>query len=315
VSNPSWTSAAEDVPGLLPSAFPAPARPLLGGSFLLVAAALWGVGFYAQRLSLAVLPPLTATALRFALALPVIVVSLFWSRRRGALPWAPGLVLGGLMYVVFALQAVALLHTPVTRVALLTGLYAVFTPLLQPLFGLRRPAPMQVVAAGCACLATALLCGAFGDAEALSAEANLGDALTLAVAVLSALCVLVIARVAPGHDPVALNGVQILVTALLALFVAPLFEPLTPLTSLPMATWWSLLYLALFSTIVAFLLQLLGQRQLSPTPATTIMLLESPIAVVAAVLLLGEVMAGLQWLGAGLAVFAVALALFGERRA
>lgn len=59
-----------------------------------------------------------------------------------------------------------------------------------------------------------------------------------------------------------------------------------------------LAYLALFSTIVAFLLQLVGQRHLSPTSATTILLLETPIAVITAMLRPGEPMAGMQWLGA-----------------
>ena len=291
-------------------------RPLLGTGFLLAAAVFWGFGFYAQRISISVLPPLTATAVRFSLTLPVVVVALLWCRRRGRrLPWRSGVVLGSLLYLGFAVQTVALLYTPVTRVALLTGLYAVFTPLLQPLFGLGRPTRLQLLAAGCATLGTALLCGVIGDSAALVEPPNIGDALTLCMAVVSAVCVLLVGRLAPGEDPVALNSVQIFVMTVLSVLIAPLLETMPSLSLLPSSTWTALIYLAIFSTLAAFFLQLLGQQHLSPTPATTIMLLETPIGVVAAVLLLNEQMAGIQWLGAGFAVVAVVLAVLGERRA
>jgi drug/metabolite transporter (DMT)-like permease len=44
------------------------------------------------------------------------------------------------------------------------------------------------------------------------------------------------------------------------------------------------------------------------------MLLEVPVGVFGAVLLLGESMGGLQWLGAAVAVVAVVVAVIGERR-
>ena len=48
--------------------------------------------------------------------------------------------------------------------------------------------------------------------------------------------------------------------------------------------------------------------------ASIIMLLEVPVGVFGAVLLLGESMGGLQWLGAAVAVVAVVVAVIGERR-
>jgi drug/metabolite transporter (DMT)-like permease len=44
------------------------------------------------------------------------------------------------------------------------------------------------------------------------------------------------------------------------------------------------------------------------------MLLETPIGVIAAVVILKEHMAGFQWIGAGLAVVAVVIAVFAERK-
>jgi len=288
-------------------------RPIYGGILLFGAAFLWGIGFYAQRVSIDALPPLTATALRMVLALPVVLLALPWCARRGPLPWGTGFVLGSLLYAVFALQAVAMLYTPVSRVALIAGLYVVITPLLQPLFDQGRPKPVQILAAFIAFVAPALLCGVLGDPRALATAPNVGDALMLAMALVSAICVLLIGRFAAAHDPVALNAVQIFVMTMWSILSVAVFETVPPLSGLPPAAWWSLAYLALFSTIVAFLLQLLGQRELAPSPATIIML-EAPVGVFAAVALLGETMARVQWIGASLALLAVALAIVGERR-
>lgn len=288
-------------------------RPVFGAGLLLGAAFLWGFGFYAQRVSINMLPPLTATALRLLLTLPIVIIALLWRAKRAPLPWMAGLTLGSLLYAVFALQAVAMLYTPVSRVALIAGLYVVMTPLLQPLFALGNPTPLQILAACVACIATVLLCGVLGDPTALWTPANVGDALMIAMALVSAICVLLIARFAAHHDPVGLGAVQILVMTLWSFVIAPIFETAPPLSSLPSDTWWSLLYLALCSTLAAFLLQLLGQRELSPSSSTIILMLETPIGVIAAVALLGESMAGLQWLGAALALLAVACAIAGER--
>ena len=293
---------------------PAP-NTLLGSAFLLGAAVCWGFGFYAQRVSIEHVTPLWATALRFVIAAPIALAALAWRRRLGKrVPWKAGAVLGVLLYVAFALQTVAMLHTPVSRVALITGLYAVFVPLFQPLFGLKRPSLAQLVGVVVAVMALVLLCGVVGDQQALAVRPNIGDAYTLVMAVVSAVLVLLIGRLAPTEDAVSLNVVQILSMCACSIFFAPLIEGPPP-SSLDATTLWSLLYLAVFSTFAAFLFQMLGQQHVSPATASVLMLLETPIGVIAAVLILDEHMAGAQWVGAALAVVAVAIAVVAERRA
>ena len=137
-----------------------------------------------------------------------------------------------------------------------------------------------------------------------------------------------VGRVAPHEDPVLLNAIYILVMALLSVVMAPVFEADT-LRTLHELVWTSetvlsLLYLAPFSNLAAFGLQLLGQHHLPPTPATIVTRLETPIGVLAAVVLLNELMGGWQWVGSGLevgwkwvgpglALVAVVLTVAGER--
>ncbi|MDP2341043.1 MAG: DMT family transporter [Deltaproteobacteria bacterium] len=293
---------------------PTTRQTLVGSSFLLGAAFFWGFGFYAQRVSVEDITPLWAVALRFALAVPLALAGLAWRRSAGVrIPWRTGAVLGVLLYVIFAFQTVALIHTPVTRVALITGLYAVFVPLLQPAFKLPRPGPLQLLAVFVALVGLVLLCGVVGDDRALSVPPNIGDLYTLFMAVISAVMVLLIGRAAQRDDPVALNVVQILVMAAVAVVVAPLIEGAPP-TTLSERAITSLVYLAVASTFLAFLFQMLGQRHVSPSTASVLMLLETPIGVLAAVAILHERMAGFQWVGAGLALVAVVVAVVAERR-
>lgn len=286
--------------------------PLRGSAFLLGAALCWGLGFYAQRLSLTTLPPLWATSARFVLAVPLALVVLSRRRRAGRpIPWRAGVVCGVVVAFAFALQTIAMLHTPVSRVALITGLYGVLTPLLQPLFGLKRPTALQLLAVAIATAGTTLLCGVLSDARAQTTPPNVGDALTLVMAIVSAFYVLFLARIATDVDPLALNAVQVLAMSACSIVVAPIFEG-WPARLPDAVTWASVTYLAIASTFVAFLLQMLGQRHVSPSTAAVLMLLETPIGVGAAVLLLGERMTPPQWAGGALAIVAVLLAIAAE---
>lgn len=288
---------------------------MMGSSFLLSAAVLWGVGFYAQRVSVEETTPLWAVALRFGLAVPLALGAWAWRRAQGIrIPWRAGAVLGVLLYLVFALQTVALVHTSVSRVALITALYSVFVPVLQPLFGLPRPRLLQLVAVGIGLLSLVLLCGVIGDQASLATPPNVGDFYTLIMAVIAAVLVLLIAHFAPREDTIALNAVQIMTMATCAFVIAPLLEGPPP-THIGTPTFFSLVYLAVASTFLAFWFQMLGQRHVSPSTASILMMVETPIGVVAAVVILHEAMADFQWAGAFLALVAVAVAVAAEKPA
>ncbi len=71
--------------------------------------------------------------------------------------------------------------------------------------------------------------------------------------------------------------------------------------------WWLFMYVAVFSTVVPFLLYFFGMRFLSPTNVGVTACLEPVIAAVVAYLTLGEVMGWLQSIGGLLVVAAVIL--------
>lgn len=277
---------------------------------LVTASLIWGIAFLPQSFTVRSFDGLWACALRFALALPFALV-LARGRLRTGLPLPLALSFGVLLYGAFLAQTEALRHTDVARVSLITGLYAVFTPLLAPLFGMRRPAPLQVLGALVA------FGGLWGLTRTGSTDAlpwNRGDLLTLLHAGIAALHILLVGKYAPRVDPHALNALQIACVAALALPTAWLFGATPAYDQLRGLTLVSFLYLAIFSSVVAFALQLSGQRVASPSLCAVLFLLESPIGAALAALVLEEAMRPAQWLGAAVLLAGIALSLFAELR-
>lgn len=244
------------------------------------------------------------------LAAPLALI-LARGRLRSGLSWQISLVLGVLLYAAFWAQTEALRHTAVARVSLISGLYAVFTPLLAPFLGLPRPAKRQI---GGALLAFLGLFALTGNLSTSQTPWNVGDALALLHAFVSAIHILLIGKLAPRTEALALNAVQISIVAALAFPVAWYWGGPLALGQIDAETWWAFGYLALFSSVIAFGLQLTGQKQASPSLCAVIFLLESPIGATAAIFLLGESLSGPQIAGALILMSGIGLSLHAENQ-
>lgn len=288
-------------------------RPLLGAALLLVAAVIWGFAFVPQKLTVQALLPLQATMLRFAIAAPLALIVANRRLLRPGVSHRHALLLGVMLFASYALQTAALVYAPVARVSLITGLYAVFVPLFAPLLGHARPSARHWLGAGLAFIGLLGLTGVVGG-ELLAVPLNRGDIFVLLHAVVSAFQVLLVGKLAKAADPFALNGLQLAAVLALAVPACLLFEGAPELSLIDERTWLSFLYLAVFSTVVAFTCQIFGQKHTSPPSAAVIMLLETPIGVLAALMLLHETMSPLQWAGAAILLAGVGVALHAEMR-
>ena len=285
----------------------------------MMAALVWGVAFVPQRFTIDAMTPIWAVVVRFGLAAPLaIAVAGKRLKHPGTAP-RHAVLLGALLFVAMTLQTMALVHAPVARVALITGLYAVFVPLLAPLFGEPRPTRMHWLGAALAFAGVVGLTNILGDKDATSVPLNIGDVYVLLHALLSAVQMILVGKLARRADPYALNAVQLTTIVLLAVPTAFLLEGAPP-------TWASLAphgltlalsfaFLAVFSTVIAFTAQIVGQRHASASTSSVIMLLETPIGVVAAMVLLHESMTLAQWCGAAVLLAGIVVSLRGERPA
>jgi drug/metabolite transporter (DMT)-like permease len=128
-------------------------------------------------------------------------------------------------------------------------------------------------------------------------EVNPGDVLVLACAVVWAVHVLIIGRIAPRTDPLRLAAMQFAVTAVLSLVAAAVLEHAT--LSGVAAAKWVILYGGLCSVGIAYTLQVVGQRAAPPAHAAILLSFEAVFAALTGAWLLGEVLGGRELLGCG----------------
>jgi len=252
--------------------------------------AVWGWTFVLVKDAVSHYPTLTFLELRFALAflVMVIVVRRLPSRRELRVGVLAGLVLAG----GYLTQTVGLTMTSPGNSGLLTGLFVVFTPLIDRVFGvpLRR---WTVIAVLVALGGTVMLVGGPGGF-------GLGDLLTVVCAFLFALHIVLLSRWSPGLRSAPLAMVQMGTGAVV--FTASGSNTL----SFPSAgVWFAIVVTGLFASALAFYIQTWAQQHLSASRTALIMTTEPAWALAAAVVLAGQRLGWLQAAGAALVLAAI----------
>ncbi|QDZ01992.1 DMT family transporter [Nitratireductor mangrovi] len=272
---------------------------------LLLAGALWGMGFVAQSTAMAAVGPFLFVGLRFLVA---AVAMLPFALREHAVAktglqtrdWRAFAVIGLFLFGGMAAQQVGLLTTTVTNSGFLTGLYVVMVPFLAVLIYRQWPHPVVWPSAAMALAGIWLLSG--GAIERLT----VGDWLTILCALFWALQMIFIARHAAGSGrPVTLAVTQFAVCAALGLAVALLVEPIG-LDAIRAAAP-EILYAGIFSGGIAFTLQAVGQRYTTAPQAAIFLASESVFAALFGAYFLGERLPAAGLAGCGLIFAAIIL--------
>ena len=258
---------------------------------LLGVTAVWGWTFVVVKDAIAELPPLPFLGLRFLIATAVMVVAVrrVPDRRTLAIGSLIGLPLAG----GYLLQTVGLRFTSPGNAGLITGLFFVFTPLLDRLFGVRIRL-RTVLAVALALVGTVLLTGAgrFGI--------GLGDALIVGCAICFALQIVLLSRWSRGFASDELTLVQLATCAVLFMIGG------APQLRAPSASVWAALVITgVFASAVAFFVQTWVQSHLTAS-RTALALASEPVwALFFSVLLAGQRLDTLQALGAALVIAAI----------
>ena len=273
---------------------------------LLLAGAVWGMGFVAQSTAMEAVGPMLFVGLRFALAflvvLPLAIVE--WRRAETRLdrPDRTGFVWIGLfLFLGMAVQQIGMMTTTVTNAGFLTGLYVIFVPILMVVALRRFPHPIIWPGALLAFAGIWLLGG--GDLSAL----NSGDALIILCALFLAGQVLLIGFYGTRSGrPLTLSAVQFAICAILGLGIALFTEPIARQAIVAAAP--EILYAGVISSGLAFTLQVIGQRYTSAAQAAIFLSSEALFAALFGTLFLGERLAGAGYLGC-LLIFMAMLAV------
>ncbi|WP_455873551.1 DMT family transporter [Rhizobium yanglingense] len=270
---------------------------------LLLAAAIWGGGFVAQSTAMKAIGPFWFIGLRFAVATVAVLPFLFLEVRKTSVKTTRRhlgryILIGLALFGGASTQQIGLQTTTVTNSSFITGLYVVFVPLIAVAF-LRRP-PHWIIwpAAIMAVAGIYMLSG--GHLSALTT----GDGLTVVCAAFWAIQItLAGTTVCETGRPLTLSAAQFAVTAVAALFVAAIVEPISMEAILGAAP--EILYVGVFSSGVAFVLQVIGQRYTTPSQAAIFLSSEALFGSALGALLLGETMPSLGYAGCALMFIAM----------
>jgi len=213
-----------------------------------------------------------------------------------------GVVLGFTAFVAYVCQNVGLQHTTTSNSAFITGLFAVFTPLISAVLYQRLPNASVFVSVALAVLGLFLLTGA-------QPSLGFGDAVTLVTAFFFGIWFVQVGAWANRFDVVTLTCVELLAIAAFSLPLV-LLDGLGTLTAQAV---FAVVFTGLVCSAFAFSIQVWAQRRVEPARASIIELLE-PVVAGFVGYAVGERLGGGGYLGAVIILAGILVAELGARR-
>jgi drug/metabolite transporter (DMT)-like permease len=258
---------------------------------LVLVTAVWGSTFVLVKDAISHYPTLPFLAIRFALA--ALVMVLVVHRPPGWRVVKVGVPIGVALAAGYLLQTVGLQTTSPGNAGLLTGLFVVFTPLIDGILGVRIP-PRTIASVVLALAGTVLLTGSG------FALPGTGDLLVVGCAVAFAVHIVLLSRWAPGAPPAALAMIQMLTAAVLFGGAS-----LPQLTVPPTGVWFAIVVTGILASALGFLIQTWAQTHLSASRTALILATEPAWALLAAIALAGQRFGLVQGIGAALLILAI----------
>ena len=279
----------------------------------LLAAAIWGFAFVAQKAAI-VIPPFTLTALRsFIGGIFLIFVIMLFDRLRNdgrrlfskkglgitRVEWIGGVLCGIALSSATIFQQFGIQGTDAGKTAFITALYVVIVPIFGIFVGRRSPLHVWI-SVGIAVVGFYFLC--IGESFTLAPS----DLLVLICALLFALHITVIDRFVDRCDGVRMSCIQFFTVGVIGTVLALIFDrgvsaALVFQNTLP------ILFLGIGSSGIAYTLQILGQKEAHPAVASVLFSMESVFGVVGGALVLGEKLSERELLGCAIVFVAVIL--------
>jgi drug/metabolite transporter (DMT)-like permease len=293
-----------------------------GESALLLNTIIWGGTFAIVKNAFNDVSPLLFLGLRFVIAtllfLPFVYKQLLMADKKTILA---GVILGVFYFSGFAAQTLGLNITTATKSGFITGTFVIFIPILQLIIEKRKPKWFNIVSVSLVLMGLVMLASKGDNAidfmQQLGSDFNLGDLLTLLCAVLFAFQVVYVDVFTKRYNYLPMVFVQLLITGLGGLVFSFVFS-ISGLEAvrfnLNSSVIASLIYTAIFASIIATIIQLKFQKIVSPTKAGIIFSIEPIFAAVFAFFLLSEKISKFGLLGCAIIFIGLILSEFFENK-
>lgn len=266
---------------------------------LLLAAAIWGFAFVAQRVGSKYLGAFAFNGIRFALgSISLIPLMIYFdktkkgSRSISRLTYRRsvfyGIIAGIIVYAGSAFQQIGITYTTAGKAGFITGLYIVFVPIIGIFLNhkIEKSSWIGVISA---------VIGLYLLSVNGNFKIGFGDLLEVIGAVFWAMQIIIIGYLSIRMDALKLSFIQFTTCSFLSLATALIFEKIT--LSGILQSLIPLLYGGFLSVGVAYTLQVIAQKNAKPSHAALIMSMESVFGAIGGAIILGERMSVRGYMG------------------
>lgn len=272
-------------------------KQIKADGILILVTLCWGVSYLLMDISLTELDPFTLNAFRFLGAFAIAALISFKKIRtvnRTTLKYS--VLVGFALVFVYIGATFGVKYTSLSNSGFLCALTVIFTPILGWLFFKKTPGKKLTFVVIICFIGIALL--TLGDDFSINMAHIKGDLLCLMCAVAYAVDLLLTEKAVSHEEVDAYNlGVfQLGVTGILNLIMA--FTVETPQLPETGQVWGAVIFLSVFCTGVAFVLQPVAQQYTTASHVGVIFTLEPVFAAIVAYFFAGEVLSPKAYLGA-----------------
>lgn len=247
------------------------------------AALIWGSSFIVVKNTVDVVPPIFLIAIRFTIA--TILLSFVFYKHLKKLNreyLKSGFVIGFLLFLAYTIQTIGITDTTPGKNVFLTAIYCVLVPFLFWMVNRNRPDRYHFIAAFLCIIGIGFVCLSDG------LKIRLGDSLTLIGGFFYAAHMVAVEKLSKDRDPVLITITQFGYTAIFAWISSLLTEGIPDASQFSSEVLLGILYLAVFATAIALLLQNVGQKGTPPAAASIILSMEAVLGVLFSVIFYHE---------------------------
>jgi len=297
-------------------------KRFVGPLLILLCTLIWGSAFVAQKTGAEHYAPFTLTCYRNILAGAFLAVVIFIRNRikthqpsqTSQTPQTSQTIFGGaisgvVLFAAMTAQQLGIETTTPGVSSFITSNYILIVPFLAWAIGRGRPRRSVWLGVVLALVGTYLICMPSSPSHGIclsSFRLNAGESWTLLCALLFAVQIMVVDRFAPKCDVPVFSMVQLFVAGLCAAPFMALPSEASRLTLAHFqAGWFSLFYVGILSSGIAYTLQNLGQARTPPALAALVMSFESVVGALSGYLVLGDLLSVGQLVGCGLVFGAI----------
>lgn len=250
---------------------------LLAKLALLTATLIWGSTFVLMKDTVDVLAPSWLLFIRFTIGWTLL--SVIFRKKLKLLNkkyWISGAVIGLCLFCAYFSQTNGITGTTPGKNAMLTAGYCVLVPFILWIVNRKKPDIYNILAAFICIIGIGMVALSY---EGESFTIVPGDALTLLGAFFYAAHMVAVWVLARDKDPILITILQFFYSSLFCLAASIIKGTPLNITEVPLENIIMLLYLGLFGTTAALLLQNIGQKYVHPSAASIILSLESVFGV------------------------------------